>query len=106
MSKTSKKLQLLAGILSEEEVLQLIAQKLGQFVVVGPDEPESGPCLWFDTSSTVSSEEDSVVYLILDDYTEDADVSVEIDDSQYAVLNADAPTLADDGSTVVINVSE
>lgn len=105
MSKTSKKLQLLTELLSEEKVLELIEQQLGQFIVVGPDEPEYGPCLWFDTSTT-SSDADPVVYFVLGDHTEDTDVSVEIDNTEYAVLNADNPVLADDGKTVSINVSD
>lgn len=103
--KTPRKLQLLAELLSEEKVLQLIAEQLGQFVVIGPDEPEHGPCLWFDTSRTAPDEE-PVIYLVLGTDTDASDVLAEIDGNQYAVLNADTPVIADDGSTVMITVSE
>lgn len=103
--KTPRKLQILTELLSEEKVLQLIAEQLGQFVVIGPDEPEHGPCLWFDTSRTAPDEE-PVIYLILGDTTESTDVLAEIDGLEYAVLNAEEPVIADDGSTVMITVGE
>lgn len=105
MAKSTKKLQLLTEILSEKEVLQLIAKQLGQFVVIGPEEPENGPCIWFDTN-TASSDTETAVYLVLGEDTDESDVSVEIDDTEYSVLNTDAPVIADDGSTVAITVSE
>lgn len=105
MSKTSKKLQLLAEILSEEEVIQLITQRLGQMIVIGPDEPEFGPCLWFDTNTTGTESGDPVVYFVLGDHTDETEVSVEFNNSEYAVLNADSPVIGDDGKTVAINVT-
>lgn len=111
MAKTPRKLQILTELLSEEKVLQLIAEQLGQFVVIGPDEPDHGPCLWFDTSKTVSGGDDDdtptqdpVIYLILDSNTDASDTLAEIDGVEYAVLNADTPILADDGESVIINV--
>lgn len=105
MAKTPRKLQLLTELLSEEKVLQLIAEQLGQLVVIGPDEPDHGPCLWFDTSGTGSTE-DPVIYLILDSTAEETDVLAELDGILYSVLNADSPVIADDGETVIINVGE
>ena len=105
MAGTSKKLQLLAELLSEEDVLQLIAQQLGQFVIIGPDEPENGPCLWFDTSGSDSTS-DTTIYFVLGEDTDTSDVMVEVEDKEYPVLNADSPVLTDDGNTVAINVSE
>lgn len=96
-----------ASGIAEAVVQQIVLQRLSEFVVIGPDEPESGPCLWFDTSDTTTNpEEEPVVYFVLDRDTEASDVSVEIDETKYSVLNADAPVLADDGSTAVVNVSE
>lgn len=36
----------------EEVIQQLITQRLRKFLVVGGTEPDSGPCLWFDTRAT------------------------------------------------------
>lgn len=113
MAKTPRKLQILTELLSEEKVLQLIAEQLGQFVVIGPDEPDHGPCLWFDTSKTGTGGGETPtpdtypgVYLILDSNTDASDVLAEIDGVQYAVLNADSPIVADDGETAIITISE
>ena len=88
---------------SKDVVQQIVSDYFKQFFIVGPDEPASGPCLWFDTKGTLKR---TVVYLDLDALTEDTDVSVEIDDFEYEVLNADSPVLADDGEFVIINVGE
>ena len=91
----------------ESLVERLIAQRLSQIIVVGPNEPENGPCLWFDTS--IDDDPDvgpDGLYLVLDDDLGLSEVSIDIDDAEYAVLNTDSPVLADDGSTVQITVSK
>ena len=92
------------GALSESDISEtllqrLIAQQFSKFIVIGQDEPEYGPCIWFDTNLTVP------VYLVLDDYTEDTIVSTEVDRLLYDVLNTDNLIFAEDG-TVIINISE
>ena len=98
----TKKLQILTELFSEEKILQLIAGQLSQFVVISDTEPESGPCLWFDTSVM---NDDSAVTLLLGDAGVESDVMALIDGSLYPVLNAGAPVLADDGSAYEITIS-
>lgn len=87
---------------NKDVVQQIVSDYFKQFFVVGPDEPEKGPCLWFDTKGSLKT----VIYLDLGSLVEDAEVSVEIGESEYEVLNAESPVLADDGDAVIINVSE
>ena len=92
------------GALSESDISEtllqrLIAQQFSKFIVIGQDEPEYGPCLWFDTNITVP------VYLVLDDFTDGTVASAEVDNVLYDVLNTDNPSFADDG-TVVLTISE
>lgn len=92
-----------ASGVSKDVVQQIVSDYFKQFFIVGPDEPENGPCLWFDTKGTIGR---TVIYFDLDTLDEDTEVSVEINESEYEVLNADSPVLADDGESVIINVSE
>lgn len=92
------------GALSESDISEtllqrLIAQQFSKFIVIGQDEPEYGPCLWFDTNITVP------IYLVLDDFTDGTVASAEVDNVLYDVLNTDNPSFADDG-TVVLTISE
>lgn len=92
-----------ASGVNKDVVQQIVSEYFKQFFVVGPDEPANGPCFWFDTKGTLKR---TVVYLDLDDVTENTEVSVEIDEFEYDVLNAESPVLADDGDFVIINVGE
>jgi len=101
----TKKLQVLTGLLSEEKIQQLIAEQLSQFVVISDTEPDHGPCIWFDTSSMNDENTEPVVTLILDEDSDESEVLAFIDGIGYGVTNADAPVLADDGSTYTITIS-
>lgn len=93
-----KKVQLLTGLLSEEKILQLITERLSQFVVIGDTEPTNGPVFWFDTGVTI---EGTTVMLTLNENVDIADVLASIDGTDYAIVNANAPVEGDDGVYVI-----
>lgn len=87
--------------LDEADVIELIKQQLniGNFVVIGDEEPENGPVFWFDTSRSTPT--DDAVVLILDDYTDEAAVVATIDGKDYAVINANEVVEGDNGYYVL-----
>ena len=99
----AKRLQLLTKLIPDEKIRQAIAEQFGQFVVIGPNEPNYGPVLWFDTN-VISLDKEHEVYLILSDDATKSDVTAVIDDVERSVLNTGTPSLSED-NTVVIQIN-
>lgn len=119
----SKEFNVIYDTSLEEKLLQLITTRLSQFVAIGQTEPDQGPALWFDTSPPgcikykhvdgrvvqvypIVTGDDGELAVVLDlgDDTANADVLAIIDEIQYAVLNAEPPVVADDGSSCEITI--
>lgn len=84
-------------------IQQIITQRLSRFFVIGPTEPENGPCLWYDTSHVITPSDP--YYLALDRLSDNVDVTIDIGDDGYSVLNTAIPVIGDDGDSIIITVT-
>lgn len=91
------------GAVNEDIIQQIITQRLSSFFTIGPDEPMNGPCMWFDTSHIITPHDP--YYLALDRSNDAVDVSLDIGDDGYSVLNTAIPVLGDDGNSVIITIT-
>lgn len=91
MSNKTRKLQLLTELFSEEQIQQLITERLSQFVVIDEAEPEGGPVFWFNTTRPIG------LYISLDDYNDEAVLTATVDGEEYAISDVDEIVLGEDG---------
>ena len=59
-----------ASEVAEETIHDIVNERLKNFFVVGPDEPEHSPCIWLDTQID-EGETGQFVYLVASDTTEE-----------------------------------
>lgn len=93
-----------AKVQYEAELKELVSGWLGDFVVIGDTEPESGPVLWFDTSR-MTSDEIAEVLLVLGSAEDESDVMAVIDGGEYPVVNAESPVPTDDENSYIVEIS-
>lgn len=86
------------------QAVRELSELIDRLIVIGEDEPDNGPVLWFDTRSRTAPETEPVVILRLGGDGDETPVKAEFDGREYPVKNASEPTYTAD-QTYEIEIS-